>query len=788
MGTVQQGESLPHESAGLHVTGEAVYIDDIAPPSGLLVGRVCYSPHARARILRIDLDAARALPGVHAVICHRDIPGANQMGPVIHDEVCLAAGEVQCVGQAVVLIAAGDDETARRAESLLGIEYEELEPILDIETAIRKNSLLGPERTMCRGDPETALRTASNVIRGELRTGAQEHWYLESQACLCVPGEGREITAFSSTQHPSETQAIIAEVLGLPAHDVVVEVRRLGGGFGGKETQANHVAAWAALLCAATHRPVKIRLFRDDDMIMTGKRHRFLIRYEAGFDDNGLLDGVKFELNSDGGIATDLSFAIMERAMLHADNAYYVPHMSIVARVWRTNLPSNTAMRGFGGPQAMAAMETVIDRVARELGIDAVEIRKRNFYGTVDRNVTHYGQTVENNRLHRLYNGLFVSSEYEARRTDVGAFNAAHEFVKRGLALTPVKFGISFTTTFLNKAGALVHIYRDGSILVNHGGTEMGQGLHTKIRQIAAKEFGVGIDAVRVSATNTSDVPNTSATAASSGTDLNGGAVREAITTLKSRIASSLAGYFNAGVAKPGPAPSAHDQMTAPGDIEFADGIIFDRKHTLRRISFAGAMDLMVLRQVSLSATGFYAVPQIGWDKEKGWGRPFNYYAFGMGVTEVEVDMLSGAHTILRTDILYDAGDSLNPAIDIGQIEGGYVQGLGWCTTEEILWDGKGNLLTHSPDTYKIPAVRDVPADFRVALLEGHPNPNAIHGSKAVAEPPFMLALSAWLAIKDALSAVGRHRIEPDFQIPATNEVIALSAARLRAMAGKVPA
>ncbi len=782
MGAGEKRERLQHESAELHVTGEAVYIDDIAPPAGLLVGRVHYSPHARARIGRIDLDAARALPGVHAVISHLEIPGENQMGPVIPDEVCLAAGEVRCVGQAVVLIAAEDDETARRAESLLAVEYEPLEPVLDIETAIARNSLLGPERTMRRGDPETALRSAPHLMRGELRTGAQEHWYLESQACLCVPGEGRSITAFSSTQHPSETQAIIAEVLGLRRHDVVVEVRRLGGAFGGKETQANHVAAWAALLCRAAGRPVKIRLFRDDDMIITGKRHRYLVRYEAGYDDGGLLQAVKFELNSDGGIASDLSFAIMERAMLHADSAYYVPHMSVVARVWKTNLPSNTAMRGFGAPQSMAAMETIIDRIARDLRIDAAEVRRRNLYGTVDRNVTHYGQTVENNRLHILYDGLLESSQYAARRKEIDAFNAEHEFVKRGLALTPVKFGISFTTTFLNKAGALVHIYSDGSILVNHGGTEMGQGLHTKIRQIAAREFGVGIDAVRVSATNTSNVPNTSATAASSGTDLNGMAVRDAIGTLKSRIASSLAGYFNAGSAAPDPLSSVSDRLTAAGDIEFADGAVFDRRHASRRISFTDAMDLMILRQVSLSATGFYSVPRIGWDKERGWGRPFNYYAFGMGVTEVELDTLTGSHTVLRTDILYDAGDSLNKAIDIGQIEGGYVQGLGWCTTEEILWDGKGNLLTHSPDTYKIPAVGDIPADFRVALLEGHPNPNAVYGSKAVAEPPFMLALSAWLALKDAVSAVGGHGIEPDFQIPATNEVIALSVARLRTM------
>jgi len=768
--------SLTHESAELHVTGEAVYIDDIAPPSGLLAGRVHYSPHAHARVLKIDMDEARALPGVHAVICHRDIPGENQMGPVIRDEVCLAAGEVLCVGQAVVLIAAEDDDTAWRAERLLRIEYEPLESILDIESAIRKNVLLGPERTMRRGDPDAALRTAPHVVRGELHTGAQEHWYLESQVCLCIPGEGSAITAFSSTQHPSETQAIIAEVLGVRKNDVVVEVRRLGGGFGGKETQANHVAAWAALLCRASGRPVKIRLSRDDDMIITGKRHRYLVRYEAGFDDAGVLLAVKFELNGDGGMASDLSFAILERAMLHADNAYFVPHMSVAARVWKTNLPSNTAMRGFGAPQAMAAMETILDRIARECGTDAAEIRKRNFYGPERGDVTHYGQTVENNRLHVLYDRLMESSGYSARRKAVDAFNAQNEFVKRGLALTPVKFGISFTTTFLNKAGALVHVYRDGSILVNHGGIEMGQGLHTKIRQIAAGEFGVPPGAVRVNATDTSKVPNTSATAASSGTDLNGMAVRDAITTLKARIASSLAGYFNDG-AFPG-APSGG--ATLPEDIEFGGGVIADRNRPGRTMPFAAAMDLMVLRQVSLSATGFYAVPNIGWDREKGWGRPFNYYAFGMGVTEAEIDVLTGSHSIVRTDVLYDAGDSLNPAIDIGQIEGGYVQGLGWCTTEEILWDGRGNLMTHSPDTYKIPAVRDIPAEFRVELLEGYPNPNAVHGSKAVAEPPFMLALSAWLAIKDAVSAVGGHAFEPDFQIPATNEIIALSAARLR--------
>ena len=774
-------DGLTHESAELHVTGGALYIDDIPTPPGLCTGRVVYSPHPRARILSIDLQAARALPGVAAVLCHRDVPGNNQMGPVIHDERCLAEGEVECVGQAVVLIAACDDATARKAASLVKIGYEPLDPVLDIPAAMARNLLLGPGRTMRRGDPEAALRAAPRVIRGELSTGAQEHWYLETQACLCIPGEAGDITAYSSTQHPSETQAIIAEVLGIRAHEVAVEVRRLGGGFGGKETQANHVAAWAALLCRAAGRPVKIRLGRDDDMIITGKRHPYLTRYEAGFGDDGVIQALKVELNADGGIATDLSFAILERAMLHADNAYYVPHMSVAARVWKTNLPSNTAMRGFGAPQAMAAIETVIDRIARQLGVDAAEIRRRNLYGGDGRNLTHYGQTVEGNRLPLLYEGIMASSAYESRRGNVNAFNAAHEFVKRGLALTPVKFGIAFTTTFLNKAGALVHVYADGSVLVNHGGVEMGQGLHTKIRRLAAHEFGIPLEAVRVSATNTSKVPNTSATAASSGTDLNAMAVLDAVRMLKFRLASQVdASLPPAGPPAAGGPSAADHRSSSVRDFVFDSGVIRDGAHPSRRMPFRDAVGLALASQVSLSAAGFYRVPGIGWNRENGWGRPFNYYAFGMAVSEVEVDILTGAHTILRTDILYDAGGSINPAIDIGQIEGGFVQGLGWCTTEEILHDAKGNLLTHSPDTYKIPAVHDIPRDFRVALLEGFPNPAAIAGSKAVGEPPLMLAFSVWLAIKDAVSSVDGHTHEPEFRIPATNEVIALAAEALK--------
>jgi xanthine dehydrogenase molybdopterin binding subunit len=761
----------PHESAAKHVTGEAVYVDDIHVNDQLLHGRVVYSPHAHARIKSFDLTLAKTVSGVHAVLSYKEIPGHNQMGPVVKDEPCLAEDEVVCVGQAMFLIAAETEEQAREAERLINVEYELLEPILTIEDAMAKNNLLGPPRTMQRGDADAAMKSAPHVITGELRTGAQEHWYLESQVCLCVPGEGNEINVFSSTQHPSETQALIAEVLGIRKHDVVVEVRRMGGAFGGKETQANHTACWTALLCRATRRPVKIRLFRDDDMIMTGKRHRFLSKYEVGFDDDGNLLAAKIELNSDGGCATDLSFAIMERAMLHVDNAYFIPHMHVLARVWKTNLPSNTAFRGFGGPQGMAVIEQIIDRVARQLHKDPLEIREKNFYGLHDRNVTHYGETVEQNRLYMIHDQLVASSDYWKRRKAVDEFNSQNEFYKKGIALTPVKFGISFTTTFLNQAGALVNIYKDGTILVNHGGTEMGQGLHTKMQQIAAAEFGVSLDRVKVNATNTSKVPNTSATAASAGADLNGMAVKDAVDKLKTRIAESLAQYWTESDSHN---PSIHQS------IRFERNTIFDAVHLERRISFEDAMPLMNLRQVSLSATGFYKTPNIGWDKAKGWGKPFHYYAFGMACTEVLVDVLTGHHEILRTDILHDVGDSLNPQIDLGQVEGGYIQGNGWVTTEEIKWDAKGNLLTHSPDTYKIPSVQDIPKDFRVQLLQNVPSPNTIRKSKAVAEPPFMLALSTWLAIKDAISAVANHEIEPEFSLPATNEVIVLAAEKLK--------
>ncbi len=555
----------PHESAELHVTGEAVYVDDIAIPA--LAGLVVTSPLAHARIVSFDLTAARAVPGVHAVLSHRDVPGHNQMGPVVQDEPCLAEAEVLCCGQAVFLVAAETEDQCRRAASLITVHYDPLPAILTIDEAIAANSMLGSPRSVSRGDVEAALRSSPHRIQGELRTGAQEHWYLESQAALCIPGEQGTMSVHASSQNPSETQTLVAEVLGIRKHQVNVEVRRIGGGFGGKETQANHVACWAALLARATGRPVKIRLFRDDDMIITGKRHRFLSRYEAGYDGEGRLLAARFELNSDAGMATDLSHAIMERAMLHCDNAYYVPAMSVSARVWKTHHPSNTAFRGFGGPQGMAVMEEVIDRVARSLRLDPAEVRRRNYYGTETRNETHYGQVVERNRLPVIHEQLTRSSDYASRREAVRQFNARQEFRKRGLAMTPVKFGISFTTSFLNQAGALVLVYDDGTVLVNHGGTEMGQGIHTKIRQIAATGFGVDLDRVRVSPTATDKVPNTPPTAASTGTDLNGAAVLDAVETLKDRISRALAPILSG---------SGGGEATKPADIRFQGNVIFD--------------------------------------------------------------------------------------------------------------------------------------------------------------------------------------------------------------------
>ncbi len=760
-----------HDSAIKHVSGKSVYINDMDAGTQMLYGKVVYSPHAHAKILSFNIDKAKLVKGVHAVLSYKDIPGLNQMGPVIHDEPCLAEDKVNFIGQAIFLIAAETMEIAQKAEKLIEVEYEILKPILSIEKAIQYNQLLSTPRIIKRCNADEAMQKAKHRLSGMLKTGAQEHWYLETQTSLCVPGEMNEYMVYSSTQNPNETQAIVAEVLGIPRNEVVVEIRRMGGAFGGKETQGNHVAAWASLLSYHTRRPVKIHLFRDDDQIMTGKRHRFVSSYEIGFDDDGMITAYKAELNSDAGATADLSMAILERAVLHADNSYFIPNISIIGKAWKTNLPSNTAFRGFGGPQGIAVIENAIDRIARFLKKDALEIRYKNFYGINDRNTTHYDEVVENNRLYTIYDQLINSSEYLKRRKEIDDFNANNEFYKKGMALTPVKFGISFTTAFLNQAGALVNIYLDGTVLVNHGGTEMGQGLHTKMQQIAAIELGISPEFVKVNATNTSKVPNTSATAASSGTDMNGMAVKNAIDIIKERLLTVALSEFN---QKTYPNPSEIK------NIVFYNNVVFDKIHPDRIILFKELISKAYLQQVSLSSTGFYKTPNIYFDRETGKGHPFHYYAFGMAVSEVKVDTLTGQNEVLRTDILHDTGKSINEMIDIGQVEGAFVQGLGWVTTESIKWDKDGRLMNHSPDTYKIPTVNDIPADFRTALLKDAPNYNTIHKSKAVGEPPFILAFSVWLAIKDAISAVGNHQFEPDFELPATNEVILKSIEKIR--------
>jgi xanthine dehydrogenase large subunit len=764
---------IPHESGAYHVTGEATYIDDMLVNARLLHGHVYTSPHAHARIVSFDLSKAIAHPGIFAVLSYRDIPGENQMGPAIKDEVVLAENEVIFVGQAMFLIAADDEATALSAAKLIDVTYEILPAILTIPDAIAGGEKLQPSRKISAGDSAAAIARATHRFSGELEIGAQEHWYLETQVCLCIPGEGNEIQAFSSTQHPSETQALIAEVLHIPKMEVEVQIRRMGGAFGGKETQANHTAIWTALLCQATRRPVKIRLFRDDDQKMTGKRHRFLAKYEVGFDAQGIIRGLDIQLNTDGGSSTDLTMAVLERAMMHSDSSYYFPDISIVGHPWKLNLPSNTAFRGFGGPQGVAVIENIVDRIARLLKCDPEEVRMRNYYGMDERNTTPYGQVVENNRLYMIQKELLATSDYAHRRQEVAHWNAQHEFLKKGIALTPVKFGISFTTSFLNQAGALVNIYKDGTVLVNHGGTEMGQGLHTKIKQIAALELGVSLDRVKVNATNTSKVPNTSATAASAGTDLNGAAVKNAIDQLKTRMAEVAAQVLTQQRAD-------GEAESHAADILIQDDWAFDSKHPSRKITFPKLCDACVFHQLSLSATGYYKTPGVFFDRAVGKGRPYHYFSFGMAVTEVLVDTLIGHVQVLRADLLHDVGESLNAAIDIGQIEGAYIQGLGWVTTEECKWDDNGNLLNHSPDTYKIPNVQDMPHDFRTALLQGAPNPNTIRRSKAVAEPPLMMAFSAWLAIKDAISAVADHRFEPKFQLPMTNEAILISVEDLR--------
>ena len=747
---------IRHDSATRHVAGTARYIDDLPEPEGLLHAALALGDRAHAKILTIDLSAALALPGVITAITVHDVPGDPDIAPVFPGEPVLAKGVVEFHGQPVAAIAATDLTTARRAARLVRVTYEDLPTILGIEEALEQQSLLMPPLGLKRGDATTAIAKAPHKLSGELHLGGQDHFYLEGQVSIAEPREDGDIMLRCSTQHPSEVQKLVARVLGRPLHAVTVECRRMGGGFGGKETQAAQFACIAALLTHRTGRPVKLRLDRDEDMIATGKRHDFLARYSVGFDDQGRILGYDLMLAARGGWAADLTGAIVDRAVFHADSSYYLPDVTITGYGCKTNTVSNTAFRGFGGPQGMAATEYVVDEIARHLSRDPLEVRLANLYGRDDRNVTPYFQTIRDNILPELFDEILASSDYKKRRQEIDAFNAQNPHLKKGLAITPVKFGISFTTTFLNQAGALVLIYEDGSVQINHGGTEMGQGLYVKVAQVVAETLGVSLDKIRITATRTDKVPNTSATAASSGADLNGKAAENAALELRGRLAQVAAPFL--GV----PA----EQIVFGNDMVSGGG---------KSLAFAEVAHKAWLARVSLAASGFYATPDIHFDRASGRGNPFYYFAYGVAATEVVVDCFTGEYRFTRADLLHDCGNSLNPAIDLGQVEGGYVQGLGWLTMEELWWDDAGRLRTHAPSTYKIPTARDLPADFRVRLVHGRANPaQTVYRSKAVGEPPFMLAISGWLALKDAVvAAAGTQRVRLD--APATPERVLLA-------------
>ena len=756
--------ALRHDRAHKHVTGDAVYVDDIRVPDDTLVVLIGQSPHAHARILDIDLSRVARSQGVVAVLTHADIPGRNDCSPVYGDDPILAETVVSYVGQAVFAVVAETMRAARDALAHAVVTYEPLPAVLTIDQAMREGSWLGPSATMESGTPDAAIAAAPLRLSGRIEIGGQEHFYLEGQAALAIPGEDRDVTLYCSTQHPSEIQHKAAECLGLASHAVTVETRRMGGAFGGKESQGNLPALLAALAAHRTGRPAKTVYDRDDDFMLTGKRHDFRIDYDVGFDAEGRIEAVLFEQALRCGMSWDLSEAIAARAMCHADNAYHIPHVRVVSHRCRTNTQSNTAFRGFGGPQGMIGIERVIDQVAHHLGLDPLVVRQRNFYAhkfaaAAAKGRTPYGQIVEDCVLQDIVPKLADSADYAARRVEIDGFNRDGGMIRRGIALTPVKFGISFNTTFLNQAGALVHVYGDGSVHLNHGGTEMGQGLNTKVAQIVAHEFQVGFETVKITATTTGKVPNTSATAASSGTDLNGMAAQAAARTIKGRMRAHLAELHQCN----------------PDSVTFTSGRV---RAGAAEMSFAEAAKTCYLGRVSLSSTGFYATPKIHWDKTRSRGRPFYYFAYGAAVSEVAVDLLTGENRILRTDILHDAGRSLNPAIDTGQIEGGFVQGAGWLTTEELVWDGAGRLRTHAPSTYKIPACADRPPVFNVALFEDGENiEDTIHKSKAVGEPPLMLGISVLMALSHALESVGDAY--PMLDAPATPERLCLAARRL---------
>ena len=770
-------QSPRHDSAHKHVAGTAVYIDDITEPAGTLHAGLGLSTVAHGTVKSLDLSAVRAAPGVVDVLTHEDIPGDNDISPSgMHDDPVLAAGKVEFHGQPIFCVIAETREEARRAARLAKVEYEEMSANIDIWDLDQKtHRQVFPPLTLKRGDAAGALDGAPRRVKGRMRLGGQDHFYLEGQVSLAVPGEDDEVTVYCSTQGPSETQHLVAHALGVPSHAVTVEVRRMGGGFGGKETQANQCAALAAIAAKKLGRAVKLRLDRDEDMVATGKRHDFAIDYDVGFDDEGRILGIDYTFALRAGFSADLSGPVGDRALFHCDNAYFFPHVHAKTALLHTNTVSNTAFRGFGGPQGMVGAERVIDEVAFAVGKDPLEIRKLNFYDAMgvdgDRNLTPYHQKVEDCIIQRIVAELEESADYAGRREAIAEFNAKSRIVKRGLALTPVKFGISFTKTESNQAGALVHVYTDGSVHMNHGGTEMGQGLHLKVAQVVAEEFQIDLDRVKITATTTAKVPNTSPTAASSGADLNGMAAQNAARQIKDRLIDFAAESHQV----------PRDQVVfLPNRVRIGNS----------EMAFNDLVKKAYMARVQLSAAGFYKTPKIHWDRSKGRGHAFYYYAYGAACSEVSVDTLTGEYVVERTDILHDTGRSLNKVIDIGQVEGGFIQGMGWLTTEELWWDGKGRLRTHAPSTYKIPLASDRPKIFNVALTDwSEAYEPTIHRSKAVGEPPLPLGLAVLHALSDAVASVADHKICPRLDAPATPERVLMAIERLktaRTIPGKV--
>ena len=759
---VRPGASAAHESAHLHVAGEATYVDDIPELAGTLHAALGLSAKPHARIRSIDFAAVTAMPGVVAVLTAADIPGSNDCGPIIHDDPILADGEVHYVGQPMFAVVATSVDVARRAARRAVVDYEVLPAELDPRAARAAESfVLPPMRRVC-GEPAQKLAAAPHRLQGQWSVGGQEQFYLEGQVSYCAPREDGCLQLWCSTQHPTEMQHVVAHCLNKASNQVVVEMRRMGGGFGGKESQSALFACVASLAASKLKRPVKLRLDRDDDMMITGKRHDFYYDYDVGFDDEGRILAVRVEMIARAGFSADLSGPVATRALCHFDNAYFLSDADISALCARTNTQSNTAFRGFGGPQGAIAIEYILDSIARRLGLDALDVRKANFYGCTDRNLTPYGQTVADNVIHELVADLEQSSDYRARREEILRWNADSPIIKKGLALTPVKFGISFNVVHFNQAGALVHIYTDGSMLVNHGGAEMGQGLNTKVAQVVAMTLGVPLSRVRATAADTSKVANTSATAASTGADLNGKAAEDAALQIRARLAALAAARFG-GTAEA---------------VRFADEQVSGEGW---QIAFDELVKLAYEARVQLWSDGFYATPGLHWNRETLTGSPFFYFAYGAAVSEVAVDTLTGEWKLLRADLLHDAGNSINPAIDIGQVEGAYIQGMGWLTTEELVWNDAGRLTTHAPSTYKIPAVADCPAVFNTRLFHNPNHVDTIMRSKAVGEPPLLLPFSVFFAIRDAIAAVAEGNVAPPLLAPATGEAILNAVEAVRA-------